>query len=111
MPKGEPFDSSNPEHVKAGKRRDQFQEDQRTADLRAVWSLPEGRRVLWAILTRAGVHRISYHPGSPTASTDAAFFEGSRNVGLSIEADALKACPEMYFLAHQEANQKEKDSE
>lgn len=102
----EPYNSANEEHVKASKSKAKIAQEQKKSDLREVWGKPAGRRVMWDLLTQAGIHRISYRMGSQ-ALMDTTFLEGMRNIGLYIEADVLGACPELYFLAQQEANQKE----
>lgn len=68
-------------------------------DLVAVMSSAEGRRLVWRLLERAGVFRISY-----SADSDLTIFnEGQRNQGLRLFTDAQEFCPKLYLTMAQEA--------
>jgi len=62
-------------------------------DLRFVLSYPEGRRVMWKILSEAGVFRGSWT--GVASSTD--HNEGKRYIGLGILETVMKARPEAFL--------------
>ena len=58
-----------------------------------IWlmSQPRGRRFIWRLLERTGLHRSSFTGNSTTF-----FNEGQRNVGLLIQAELLEHCATDY---------------
>ena len=58
-------------------------------DIRKVVSLPEGRRIYYYVLEKAGVFRSSFTGNSTTF-----FNEGARNVGLIMLGDLMEAKPD-----------------
>jgi hypothetical protein len=62
-------------------------------DIRWVLSNTKGRRVLWFILSLCGVFRASYVPKD---STQTAFNEGRRDVGLRLLLEIQTANPKAY---------------
>jgi hypothetical protein len=56
-------------------------------------STQQGRRIMWRLLSLAGVYRISFS-GENTHQT--AFAEGARNIGLVFMNDLQTLCPERY---------------
>lgn len=63
-------------------------------DFKWLMSNKRGRRIVWRLLDRAGVHRTSFHTNALTM----AFNEGARNEGLRLTAQCLKYCPGSYNL-------------
>lgn len=68
------------------------------SDLRKVLNLPEGRRVLWRLLSEAGVFRSSF-----TGDSETFFNEGKRSIGLTFMGDILAAQPESFTVMQREA--------
>lgn len=66
-----------------------------------VWLMASkrGRRVMWRLLTNAGVYRLSY---TPSDALQTAFNEGQRNSGLRLLALLQEHCREAYALMVQE---------
>jgi hypothetical protein len=60
-------------------------------DICKIVSMPEGRRVLFAIFKETGVWRSSFTGNSTTF-----FNEGARNVGLVLLRDLMEAKPEAF---------------
>lgn len=60
-------------------------------DLVWLMSMPRGRRFMWRLLERTGIHRSSFTGNSTTF-----FNEGARNVGLQLQALILAHCAEDY---------------
>lgn len=87
------------------RRSAKLKRQRRTADsnLAGVMSTRAGRAVLWAVLARSGLFRISHTPGGTHA--DCAFHEGKRNVGLPLFNDLMRVCPDSYALAAREAQE------
>lgn len=66
--------------------------DTEEADLKWLMGSKRGRRILWRLLDRAGVFRLSFNTNSMTM----AFNEGSKNEGLRTLAQIHALCPELY---------------
>ncbi len=62
-------------------------------DLRKLMSTKHGRRVVYRLIERAGIHRTTFRE-SPTES---AFLEGQRDFGIFVEAEVNEACPSHYL--------------
>lgn len=74
------------------KTADQLKE-QEARDWRFLLGDARGRRIVWGLLEKAGVFRVSF-------SSDAlqmAFNEGNRNLGLVIQAKMLEHAPRAYL--------------
>lgn len=69
------------------------------ADWRELMTSAAGRRIMWALLVKAGVYKSSYSPDAMAM----AFKEGERNQGLYIVAKIGEHAPAMYELMKQEA--------
>lgn len=60
--------------------------------LRWVMNDARGRRVVWAVLHKAGVYRLSFDL-DPCLT---AFNEGRRDIGNGLLADVMRLCPDQY---------------
>ena len=89
----QPFNAADPVQVKERKLSAKRRELRRQGECRNLMSDPAGRRFVWAILSNAGVFRISHAPGDPYQT---AFREGERNVGNWLLSDINAICPELY---------------
>jgi len=69
------------------------------ADWRFVLGDQRGRRIVWALLARAGVFRVSYSP----EALQMAFNEGRREQGLYILSKVTEHAPATYTLMQNEA--------
>lgn len=61
-------------------------------DFKFVMSHQQGRRLMWRLLSKAGVYRTSFSQNG----LEMAFREGQRNLGLFLQAEILDACPERH---------------
>jgi hypothetical protein len=75
-------------------------------DMRAVLTLPGGRKLLWRYMGIAGIYKTSF-----TGNYTTFFNEGMRQVGLEILKDVTEASPEAYLLMMQEADKREREDE
>jgi len=66
-------------------------------DLRKVLSIPEGRRFVWKMLSRAGVFRSSF-----TGNSHTFFNEGKREIGLGMFEDVMTVNSEMFVKMQKE---------
>jgi len=70
-------------------------------DMRAILSMPQGRRFVWRYLTHCKVFQSTFnHSGSITS-----FNEGMRNVGLMMLSDVNDASPESYLTMMKESKE------
>lgn len=72
--------------------------DREDGDLRKILSIPEGRRLIWKILSETGIYRSSF-----TGNSETFYNEGRRRIGLFILEEIMKVKPEAYTQMQQEA--------
>jgi hypothetical protein len=80
------------EEKKAIEERNRRRRDRELNDLKKVLSLAEGRRLIWRILSEAGIFRTSFNSNA----LHMAFNEGGRNLGMIILDDIMTATPETF---------------
>ena len=98
------MDTGDQAQVKEQKISKKMVRDQEVADMKELMSHAWGRRVLWRILSWAGVFKLSFSEGEHSL-TD--FKEGMRNIGLMLLDECNMASPDMFLLMQQEANARE----
>jgi hypothetical protein len=69
-------------------------------DVKWLMSNKRGRRILWRLLERAGVFRLSFDTNAMRMS----FNEGNRNYGLRTWELIHSTCPELYAVMLKESN-------
>lgn len=74
-------------------------------DVKWLMSSRRGRRIVWRILERCGVFRLSFNSNSMTM----AFNEGQRNEGLRLLSLIHQLCPELYPVMVREQNERNTD--
>ena len=74
------------------------------ADFRWLMGSQRGRRIVWRLLDRAGVFRLSFNVNA----MQMAFAEGCRNEGLRTLSRIHTLCPELYSTMMKEANERRK---
>jgi hypothetical protein len=72
---------------------------QAASDWRFVLGDKRGRRVVWGLLEKAGVFKVSYSP----EALQMAFNEGGRNIGLGILAAISEHAPDALRKMQSEA--------
>lgn len=87
------YDAGSPEDVRSKRTKRELGIEQEQADLKAVMATPQGQRLLWRVLSRAGIHQSTFD----TNALKMAFFEGRRDMGLWLESEIAKVCPELYL--------------
>ena len=102
----DPLDVRGQERSKADKDlRDRLSRETEEGDFKWLMSSKRGRRIVWRLLERAGVFRLSFN----TNSMQMAFAEGNRNEGLRTLAQIHALCPELYPVMVKEANERNAD--
>lgn len=76
----------------------QLEKDQDDADFKWLMTHAEGRRIVWRMLERAGVYRLSFN----TDALVMAFAEGCRNEGLRLMGQIHELCPAQYTVMVEE---------
>lgn len=98
--------ASSKKQVKEAAKKERFKEHGEKEDMSKVLSLPEGRRVLWRVLSQCGVFRSSVeHSGSMTY-----FNEGRRDIGLFL-VNEINLADMMAFPKMMQENSKEQTDE
>ncbi len=72
--------AGDPVQVRTIERLQHDKRDEQLNDLKALLSMPEGRRVLWRVLEHCGIYASTYSAAHSTAS----FLEGQRQVGTTL---------------------------
>lgn len=89
----DPLDIRGQERAKSDKDvRDKVARENEESDLKWLMGSKRGRRIVWRLLDRAGVFRLSFN----TNAMQMAFAEGNRNEGLRTLAQIHALCPELY---------------
>lgn len=98
----DPLDIRSQERAKADTdQRNRLARDTEEADFKWLMGSKRGRRIVWRLLDRAGVFRLSFN----TNAMAMAFAEGSKNEGLRLLAQIHTLCPELYPTMVKEANE------
>lgn len=96
----DPLDIRGQERAKATEDdRARLVRETEEADIKWLMGSKQGRRIVWRLLDRAGVFRLSFS----TNAMQMAFAEGNRNEGLRTVAMIHKLCPEQYTVMVKEA--------
>lgn len=89
----DPLDVRGQERAKADKdSREKLVRENEEVDVKWLMGSKRGRRIVWRLLDRAGVFRLSFN----TNAMQMAFAEGNRNEGLRTLAQIHALCPELY---------------
>lgn len=76
------------------------------SDLKWLMSSKRGRRIIWRLLSQAGVFQPVFHPTAMVMS----FKEGKRNYGLQTLQAVNTYCPDLYpTMVKENANGREPD--
>ena len=95
----DPTDINGQASAKADQaKRAKLARETEVEDMKWLMSSKRGRRIVWGLLERAGVFRLSFN----TNAMQMAFSEGGRNAGLYLVAMINTHCPEQYQAMLQE---------
>lgn len=98
----DPLDTDSQDKTRGENRtREKLAQQSEVEDVKWLMASKRGRRILWRVLDRAGVYRLSFNTNSMTM----AFAEGARNEGLRLLATIHGACPDLYPTMVKEANE------
>lgn len=101
MSSHDPLDIRGQERAQADKAlRDKLAAQTEEADLKWLMGSKRGRRIVWRLLDRAGVFRLSFN----TNAMQMAFAEGNKNEGLRTLSLIHAHCPELYPVMVKEQN-------
>jgi hypothetical protein len=90
--------AADEEQVKEAKGKEKRREEREQDDMIAVTSIPQGRRLLWRLLSECGVFRSSM-----TGDNYTYFNEGRRDVGVRLLSEITQANPEAYLQMMKES--------
>ncbi len=83
---------------KPQKERSKKKADRDLSDIRKVALLPEGRRLIWRMLSRSGVFQMNGYDNL----IDMARFTGRRNTGVELLTDVMLAKASLFAQMQQE---------
>jgi len=90
----DPTDLASTDRAKEELERDRkLQREQEVEDFKWLMAHKQGRRIVWRLLGQAGVFRSTFR-----ASSEMAFLEGMRNMGLLLVNEIHEVCPEQYHV-------------
>lgn len=96
----DPTDLQIQEAAQADKaQRSKLSRDTDESDFKWLMGSKRGRRIVWRLLDRAGVFRLSFN----TNAMAMAFAEGTKNEGLRLLGQIHTLCPELYHVMTKEA--------
>lgn len=84
-----PFNAGDEEQVAERSQGAKAREVRRVAGLMKILADPDMRTWMWELLATCGIYRTSF-----TGNSETFFREGSRNVGLKVQADIMKHAPD-----------------
>lgn len=84
----------------ARSEKSRLEADEQDNDLRWLMSSKRGRKIVWGLLDRAGVFRITFN----TNAMQMAFSEGNRNYGNYLLSSLMDVCPDLYVAMLREQN-------
>lgn len=102
-----PYDAGDEKMVRAARLRAKRADEERLEMVKAVMSLPQGRKWMWAILGHCGVLQTPF----ATNALVMAFTSGKMDVGHFIIRDVMEVAPEMYLQMAAEAKPAVKQKE
>lgn len=79
------------------------QKEQLEGDIKWLMGSPRGRRIIWWLISAAGVYRSTFDINDPDPSK-MSFREGYRNFGLMLLNVLTAYCPELYHAMLKENN-------
>lgn len=93
-----PFRVSDEQGVRERNKAIQNREASLDIALREIMGTPTGRSWIWDLLSKCGVRRTPMRDSERMTH----FALGEQNIGLQVEAQIQKVCPELYARAIQE---------
>lgn len=85
--------------IERERRREQYERD-----FRWLMADPRGRRLMFRLISEAGVYRTTYDPGIKEVASEMLFREGQKNIGYRAISEMSRLCPDDYLLMLKEGN-------
>jgi hypothetical protein len=96
------YDAGNKKDVRRLEKQAKLEEQQRREIVTGIMSVAAGRGWMCQLLEHCHVFATSY----ADVSNRMAFMEGQREVGLTLLADIMSACPDFYVTMMRERNER-----
>ncbi|MBS6032230.1 MAG: hypothetical protein KIB40_03595 [Pantoea sp.] len=94
-------DFDDEQRLKDAEQKQKLASERQRDDLIHVMSSVQGRRLIWLLLSKAGVFSLSFT--GDNASTN--FNEGRRSEGLRLFNEVMTHCPDLYLTMANEASE------
>ena len=101
MNKSNRQNSDDRNQVKQASKDEKFVRIRELEDIVSVMENEAGRRLVWRLLSRAGVFTSSFTGNSTTF-----FNEGKRDQGLFLLSEIMEGCDELYYVMTRENKDK-----
>ncbi|MEN4542892.1 hypothetical protein [Pantoea agglomerans] len=96
-------DLDDEQRLKDAEQTQKLAVERQRDDLKHVMSSVQGRRLIWLLLSNAGVFALSFT--GDNAATN--FNEGRRSEGLRLFNEVMTHCPDLYLTMANEAREDE----
>lgn len=98
------FDAGDKRAVNNARKKAARERAEELEFVKAILTVPQGRKWMYAILERCHCYHQSFQPGMKFQ--DVAFNEGQRSIGNKLLADAMESDEEHYLLMVREGNKR-----
>lgn len=96
------MNTADPRAIRKARQKEKQQRREELKDLQDVLSTKAGRRVIWKILSRAGVFRVDWEAGNHGYND---LCTGRRTIGNELMSEIQAIDPELYVTMAREANE------
>lgn len=96
--------AADPEQVEEAKKKQSYRRDDELNDIRTVLNTPAGRRFVWRLLEKCGVHRSIW-----SQSALIHYQSGQQDLGHFIESEIVDADENLLFIMMTENRRRNKN--
>lgn len=91
------YNAADPKQVSRKASKEKAERERADNDLRGLMASEAGRRIVWRLLEKCNIFRLSFNPSLSELGVTA-FNEGKRQVGLELLSDVQRVAEGEYLL-------------